>query len=145
MMKNKRPRLVVCCSSLLLLRLLLLLLPQLLRLILPLLLLLPMRLPMPLLRRPSKGHSIIFQHWSIGQWWKIMCALFWLRFGGKRSTVAARARTSAQSQMLATVSRRAPPAAQRKERRGKDISGPCQAPLSRGSGILFFIIHHEIC
>ena len=58
---------------------------------------------------------------------------------------AARARESAQSQMFATVSRRAPPAAQRKERRGKDISGPCQAPLSRGSGILFFIIHHDIC
>ena len=54
-------------------------------------------------------------------------------------------REGARSQMLATVSRRAPTAAQRKERRGKDTSGPCQAPLSRGSGILFFIIHHEIC
>ena len=70
---------------------------------------------------------------------------FLASLGGKTSTVAARARASAQSQMLATVSRRAPPAAQRKERRGKDIWGPCQASLSRGSGILFFIIHHDIC
>ena len=54
-------------------------------------------------------------------------------------------REGARSQMFATVSRRAPPTAERKERRGKDTSDPCQAPVSRGSGILFFIIHHEIC
>ena len=64
--------------------------------------------------------------------------------GNDEFTVPALERDGARSQMFATVSRRAPPAAWRKERREKTISGPCQAPLSRGSGILFFIIHHEI-
>ena len=58
---------------------------------------------------------------------------------------AASPQDGSQSQMLATVSRRAPPAALRKESKGKTFGGPCQASLSRGSGILFFIIHHNIC
>ena len=37
-----------------------------------------------------------------------------------------------------------PPHSETKEGE-KTFGGPCQAPLSRGSGILFFIIHHEIC
>ena len=47
-----------------------------------------------------------------------------------------------QSQMLATVSRRAPPAARRKESRGKTFGGPCQASVAARSGVLFFILHH---
>ena len=37
-----------------------------------------------------------------------------------------------------------PPHGEKKEGE-KTSGGPCQASVSRGSGILFFIIHHEIC
>ena len=51
-------------------------------------------------------------------------------------------REGARSQMLATVSRRAPPAAWRKEGKGENMRGPLPGLCSRAERRLFLILHH---
>ena len=88
---------------------------------------------------PALGHRPVVENYSCQKNTHRLSGNRLHRFQIKR---AGSPQGGSQAQMLATVSRRAPPAALRKESRGKTFGGPCQASVAARSGVLFFILRH---